>query len=92
MIEWTEYIRPFVDALISLYPEKEALIRATASEDTGPTLADYDAYGVRLDTGARVNGMPVWCYERNGVHVCETEPGSKTVFRWVENDPEFATG
>lgn len=88
MDDWDQYIKPFIDALITLYPEKRSSIVSGVSEDTGPTLADYDVYGEREDTGVSVNGMPVWRYTRNEVHVCELQPGSMTVFRWVEFDPE----
>ncbi|MEX3917948.1 hypothetical protein AB4Y43_17150 [Paraburkholderia sp. BR10872] len=81
-------LTPFIDALIGLYPDREACIRRMASEDTGPALADYDVYGARMDTGARVNGFPVWRYLRNDVHVCETAAGGITLYRWVEHDPE----
>lgn len=81
-------IAPFQDALIRLYPDKAEHIRSMASEDAGPKLADYDVYGERVDTGERVNGLPVWRYVRNGVHVCESAPGSHICFRWVEHDPE----
>lgn len=75
MQSFDDLMRPFIDALIGLYADKEACIRQMASEDTGPELTDYDVYGERVDTGARANGFPIWRYLRNDVHVCETEAG-----------------
>lgn len=88
MQSFDDLMRPFIDTLIGLYTDKEACIRQMASEDTGPELTDYDVYGERVDTGARANGFPIWRYLRNDVHVCETEAGGITLFRWVEHDPE----
>jgi len=86
--QWHEFMQPFVDALCRLYPEKVENIRATAHENSGPTLADLGVYGERIDTGLRVYDQPVWRYTCNEVHVCEVEPGGHTLFRWVEFDPE----
>jgi hypothetical protein len=87
--DWTEFIAPFVDGLISLYPNDAALIRANAAEDTGPRLEDYDAYGRRVDTGLRVRGQVVWRYVKNGKHVCMIQPGGHHAFTWALDDPDL---
>lgn len=86
--EWRNFMRPFVDALVALHPTMADNIATTAHDQSGPTLADLVVYGPRVDTGARVNGMPIWCFSNNGVHVCEVEPGGNTLYRWAEDDPE----
>jgi hypothetical protein len=74
--------------VIRLYPDKVVSICAQSSEDSGPKLTDWDAYGERVDTGERVNGLSISRYVKNGVHICETAPGSHVSFRWAEVDPD----
>ncbi|MGT2457712.1 hypothetical protein ACU4GI_32950 [Cupriavidus basilensis] len=80
-------IARFADELQKAYPHLAKQIRACASEDSGPTLRDYDVYGPRVDTGLRVDGLPIWRYPSNGVHICERAAGSHHCLRWVEHDP-----
>jgi hypothetical protein len=86
--QWHTFMRPFVDAMCTLYPNKADHIEASAHEYSGPTLEELDVYGERVDTGLRVNDQPVWRYLRNEVHVCEVEPRGHIMFRWVEFDPD----
>lgn len=86
--EWKAFIAPFVNALVSRYPEHAESIRATASEDSGPKLVDFDVYGEREDTGLRVRGQPIWHYRNNGKHVCMILPDGHHSFTWALDDTD----
>ncbi|WP_181366215.1 hypothetical protein [Cupriavidus plantarum] len=45
------HIAPFARELARIYPDQADGLQHEITEDTGPTHAEYDVYGARVDTG-----------------------------------------
>jgi hypothetical protein len=80
----------FARSLHKRYPDRSFDdIFAICSDDLGPTLADCDVYGERIDTGERIEGLPIWHYTKYDIYICERSPGSSFLYRYAAGeDPD----